>query len=106
MAFRYFNAAGASPTRGEAHRIETHLIPNVLKVPLGQKENCSIFGIRQMFRGEHFPAYSKIGVRDLVARGYFIPGGASQRGRWAGLRRSVSHVVRSGLRSVICDASS
>ena len=22
----------------------------------------------------------KIGVRDLVARGYFIPGGASQRG--------------------------
>lgn len=44
VAFRYFNAAGASPTRGEAHRIETHLIPNILKVPLGQKENCSIFG--------------------------------------------------------------
>ena len=44
VAFRYFNAAGASPTRGEAHRIETHLIPNVLQVPLGQKENCSIFG--------------------------------------------------------------
>lgn len=44
VAFRYFNAAGASPTRGEAHRIETHIIPNVLKVPLGQKENCAIFG--------------------------------------------------------------
>lgn len=44
VAFRYFNAAGASATRGEAHRIETHLIPNVLKVPLGQKENCAIFG--------------------------------------------------------------
>jgi UDP-glucose 4-epimerase len=44
VAFRYFNAAGASPSRGEAHRIETHLIPNVLKVPLGQKENCAIFG--------------------------------------------------------------
>ncbi|MGB0579203.1 MAG: UDP-glucose 4-epimerase GalE [Limisphaerales bacterium] len=44
VAFRYFNAAGASPTRGEAHRVETHLIPNILKVPLGQKESCSIFG--------------------------------------------------------------
>lgn len=44
VAFRYFNAAGASATRGEAHRIETHLIPNVLKVPLGQKESCAIFG--------------------------------------------------------------
>jgi len=44
VAFRYFNAAGASATRGEAHRIETHLIPNILKVPLGQKESCSIFG--------------------------------------------------------------
>lgn len=44
VAFRYFNAAGASPTRGEAHRVETHLIPNILKVPLGQKESCAIFG--------------------------------------------------------------
>src|SRR5205814_5732182 len=31
VAFRYFNAAGASPRFGEHHRIETHLIPNVLK---------------------------------------------------------------------------
>ena len=44
VAFRYFNAAGASPTRGEAHKIETHLIPNILKVPAGEKESCSIFG--------------------------------------------------------------
>jgi UDP-glucose 4-epimerase len=44
VAFRYFNAAGASAIHGEAHRIETHIIPNILKVPLGQKENCSIFG--------------------------------------------------------------
>ena len=43
-----------------------------------------------------------IGVRDLVARGYVIPGGASQRGG-AGLWRSVSHVVRPGLRSVTHD---
>ena len=44
VALRYFNAAGASPRYGEDHRIETHLIPNVLKVALGQKENVQIFG--------------------------------------------------------------
>jgi UDP-glucose 4-epimerase len=36
IAFRYFNAAGASEKFGEHHRIETHLIPNVLQVVLGQ----------------------------------------------------------------------
>lgn len=44
VAFRYFNAAGASARFGEHHRIESHLIPNVLKVPLGQKPHCEIFG--------------------------------------------------------------
>jgi UDP-glucose 4-epimerase len=44
IAFRYFNAAGASEKFGEHHRIETHLIPNVLKVPLGQSGQCEIFG--------------------------------------------------------------
>jgi UDP-glucose 4-epimerase len=44
VAFRYFNAAGASPAFGEHHRIETHLIPNVLKVPLGQARQCEIYG--------------------------------------------------------------
>jgi len=44
IAFRYFNAAGASDKYGEHHRIETHLIPNVLKVPLGQAGECQIFG--------------------------------------------------------------
>ena len=44
IAFRYFNAAGASEHYGEHHRTETHLIPNVLKVALGQKPNCEIFG--------------------------------------------------------------
>lgn len=43
-AFRYFNAAGASAQYGEHHRIETHLIPNVLKVALGQRPHCEIFG--------------------------------------------------------------
>lgn len=44
VAFRYFNAAGASKKYGEHHRIETHLIPNVLKVPLGQAKQCEIYG--------------------------------------------------------------
>jgi UDP-glucose 4-epimerase len=44
VAFRYFNAAGASEKFGEHHRIETHLIPNVLFVALGKKQNCEIFG--------------------------------------------------------------
>jgi UDP-glucose 4-epimerase len=44
VAFRYFNAAGASQKYGEHHKIETHLIPNILKVPLGQAEHCEIYG--------------------------------------------------------------
>jgi UDP-glucose 4-epimerase len=44
VAFRYFNAAGASAKFGEHHRVETHLIPNVLKVALGQAAHCEIFG--------------------------------------------------------------
>jgi UDP-glucose 4-epimerase len=44
VAFRYFNAAGASEKFGEHHRIETHLIPNVLKVPLGQAPQCEVYG--------------------------------------------------------------
>ncbi len=43
-ALRYFNAAGALPGRGEAHRPESHLIPRVLKVPLGQAEYAYVFG--------------------------------------------------------------
>ena len=44
VIFRYFNAAGASRNFGEHHRQETHLIPNILKVPLGQARECYIFG--------------------------------------------------------------
>jgi UDP-glucose 4-epimerase len=43
-SLRYFNAAGASAKFGEDHRVETHLIPNVLKVALGQKPYVEIFG--------------------------------------------------------------
>lgn len=41
---RYFNAAGATEKFGEDHEPETHLIPNVLRVALGQKDNVMVFG--------------------------------------------------------------
>jgi len=44
VSLRYFNAAGASERFGEEHRVETHLIPNVLKVALGQKPQVEIYG--------------------------------------------------------------
>lgn len=44
VALRYFNAAGASERFGEDRRVETHLIPNVLRVALGQKSHVEIFG--------------------------------------------------------------
>ena len=44
-ALRYFNAAGALGNRGEAHQPESHLIPLVLQVALGQRETAQIFGV-------------------------------------------------------------
>lgn len=46
VALRYFNACGAHERGciGEAHSPETHLIPLILQVPLGQREYISIFG--------------------------------------------------------------
>ncbi|MFD2617207.1 UDP-glucose 4-epimerase GalE [Terrilactibacillus laevilacticus] len=46
VALRYFNVAGARKTGeiGEDHHPETHLIPIVLQVALGQREKVSIYG--------------------------------------------------------------
>ena len=45
-ALRYFNAAGAHVNGeiGEAHLTETHLIPIILQVALGQREKVVVFG--------------------------------------------------------------
>jgi len=43
-ALRYFNAAGAYAGRGEAHDPETHIIPLILKVALGQREEFNLNG--------------------------------------------------------------
>ncbi|GAE35253.1 UDP-glucose 4-epimerase GalE [Halalkalibacter akibai] len=46
ICLRYFNAAGADPQGriGEDHTPESHLIPIVLQVALGQRKNVQIFG--------------------------------------------------------------
>jgi UDP-glucose 4-epimerase len=43
-ALRYFNVAGATEKLGEHHRVESHLIPSVLRVALGQRTHAEIFG--------------------------------------------------------------
>src|SRR5664279_1855973 len=58
-SLRYFNAAGATPARGEAHRSESHLIPLMLQVPLGQREFISIFG-------SDYPTKDGTCVRDYI----------------------------------------
>jgi UDP-glucose 4-epimerase len=56
---RYFNAAGALPGRGEAHHPESHLIPLVLQVALGQRENIGIFGT-------DYPTPDGTNIRDYI----------------------------------------
>ena len=58
-SLRYFNAAGATAERGEAHRSESHLIPLVLQVPLGQREFISIYG-------SDYPTKDGTCVRDYI----------------------------------------
>jgi UDP-glucose 4-epimerase len=43
-SLRYFNVAGAIEGYGEAHEPESHLIPLVLDVALGKRQNIKIFG--------------------------------------------------------------
>lgn len=44
VVMRYFNAAGASKERGEDHHPETHILPILFEVALGQREAFNIFG--------------------------------------------------------------
>ncbi len=43
-SLRYFNVAGALPGRGEMHEPESHIVPLILDVALGRRENIAIFG--------------------------------------------------------------
>jgi UDP-glucose 4-epimerase len=44
VSLRYFNVAGAYGGFGERHTTETHLIPLVLQVALGQREAIHVYG--------------------------------------------------------------
>jgi UDP-glucose 4-epimerase len=60
-ALRYFNAAGANPAGdiGEDHTPESHLIPLVLQVALGQRDRIGIFGV-------DYPTPDGTCIRDYV----------------------------------------
>jgi len=58
-ALRYFNAAGATAERGEDHHPETHLIPLLLQVALGKREQAVIFG-------DDYPTRDGTCVRDYI----------------------------------------
>ena len=58
-ALRYFNAAGATAERGEDHSPETHLIPLVLQVALGQREQIQVYG-------SDYPTRDGTCVRDYI----------------------------------------
>jgi UDP-glucose 4-epimerase len=58
-ALRYFNAAGATPERGERHDPETHLIPLVLQVATGRRDHIKLYGT-------DYPTPDGTAVRDYV----------------------------------------
>ena len=58
-ALRYFNAAGASPVRGEDHDPETHIIPLILQVAQGKREKFVIFG-------DDYPTPDGTCIRDYI----------------------------------------
>ncbi|NXY98221.1 UDP-glucose 4-epimerase GalE [Streptomyces sp. BR123] len=59
VSLRYFNVAGAYGQYGERHDPETHLIPLVLQVALGERESISVFG-------EDYPTSDGTCVRDYI----------------------------------------
>lgn len=44
ISLRYFNACGATALHGEDHRPETHIIPLLFAVALGQRSDFRLFG--------------------------------------------------------------
>ncbi|KAB8197794.1 UDP-glucose 4-epimerase GalE [Nonomuraea phyllanthi] len=59
VSLRYFNVAGAYGRFRERHTVETHLIPNVLKVATGERASVSVFGT-------DYPTPDGTCVRDYV----------------------------------------
>ena len=58
-SLRYFNVAGAYAGLGERHAVETHLIPLVLQVATGAREEIRVFGT-------DWPTADGTAVRDYI----------------------------------------
>ena len=58
-SLRYFNAAGATPTVGEDHSPETHLIPLALDAAFGRRDPLRVFGL-------DYPTPDGTCVRDYI----------------------------------------
>ncbi|MFJ3162101.1 UDP-glucose 4-epimerase GalE [Streptomyces kanasensis] len=58
-SLRYFNVAGAHGPQGERHDPESHLIPLVLQVALGERESISVYG-------DDYPTPDGTCVRDYI----------------------------------------
>jgi UDP-glucose 4-epimerase len=59
VALRYFNAAGATASRGERHDPETHLIPLVLQAASGRRPHVAVFGT-------DYPTPDGTAIRDYI----------------------------------------
>ncbi len=59
VAFRYFNASGASEEQGENHCPETHIIPLLFEAALGERQHFTIYG-------EDWPTPDGTCLRDYV----------------------------------------
>lgn len=99
VALRYFNAAGAHPSGeiGEDHTPESHLIPIVLQVALGQREKITIYG-------NDYPTLDGTCIRDyihvddladahLLALDHFAPGKGLKLNLGTGRGHSVKEVI-------------
>ena len=98
-ALRYFNASGASPQGdiGEDHTPESHLIPIVLQVALGQREHVTVYG-------DDYPTPDGTCIRDyihvddlgdahILALDQLEPGAALKLNLGTGYGNSVQEVI-------------
>lgn len=61
VSLRYFNVAGAwrDGSIGEDHKVETHLIPLILQVPLGKRQHITVYG-------DDYPTKDGTCIRDYI----------------------------------------
>lgn len=96
-SLRYFNVAGAYHGSGENHPVETHLIPLVLAVALGYREDIKVFG-NDWPTPDGTPIRDYIHIRDLaeahiLALQHAVPGVHNIYNLGSGTGFSVQQVI-------------